>query len=376
MRRGIYLQLHPDMTKANTQFEQLRRKGRRNPLMDCQRILATYGVEVPVEIGGEELEPARVMQVCRRVAKAVEEKQEEVHVYRSKSRSYARTLAGYKSAGKQVSIPVLESRHLEAWASKMLIAAMEDLLPELGGIPEMRRRCPRGCHADENAYHVATSCVVPDYVNRHNFAVYWVSRALLEATRAPPEVRNQLRFGSATLNAEYVSEIAGRQLTIRAGGFCAVDVPIYHYKPDVVVRTSNPRKVYVLEASVAHFQNLEDQEILKCKRYGFNSAVHITPDNVNDVLRGENLVNILKRTYGCEVELGVMVVGCFGEIIQTAEMVNMERLVNEMGVSRRAWKSCLSRCSFSIATAKILVRRCHEAVGGRTAEGRGGFIAQ
>ncbi|XP_015124496.1 uncharacterized protein LOC107046401 [Diachasma alloeum] len=355
---GVYLA--SDWGLAKVQFGRLASKGWRNPITDARRILVKYGVEIPPKItGNEELGPEAVMSVCRRAAKGIEAKQEECYLYRRmKSLAYARTLANLKKDGKGVCCPVLRSRQLEVWAVKILIAVMEDQIPGLGSIPDFRRMCLRSCGVIENSYHVSSACVVPDYIHRHDFVVYWLLREVLAGSGAPKGVQESLKFGSATLNVSYDTERGGGHIQIRAGGYCAVDVQLYHYKPDLVIITSNPRKVYVIEVSVAHLQNLENQEKVKRTRYETNSEAHVTPENMGEVHRGENLVNVLKRTHGCDVELGVLVLGCFGVVAETAELVRVKGIVGQLGVSQRGWENCLSRSSYSVATAtpKVVLR--------------------
>lgn len=102
--------------------------------------------------------------------------------------------------------------------------------------------------------------------------MYWFLDTILSATRAPKMVRDRLNFGSATLFASYESETLG-MLEIRAEGSVATDRPLHHNRPDLIIITSKPKMVYVVEVSVAHVQNLQMQERLKRARYERNSEI-------------------------------------------------------------------------------------------------------
>lgn len=117
-----------------------------------------------------------------------------------------------------------------------------------------------------------STCLSAEYIKKHNFVFFWLLKTILAATKAPKSVEERLNFGSATLFAEYESETRGT-LVIRAGGSVATDRPIHHNRPDIIIVTSRPKMVYVIEAAVAHIQNLRTQEKIKRARYEVNSEV-------------------------------------------------------------------------------------------------------
>ena len=55
------------------------------------------------------------------------------------------------------------------------------------------KKCRNGCNKEENAYHVISACVTPEYTSRHDCIVYWVIKTILQATQAPEDIQSQLR---------------------------------------------------------------------------------------------------------------------------------------------------------------------------------------
>lgn len=364
VRRGLYIKHHPEMAKARKQFEMIKRRKLRNPLTDAERIMTRYGVAEPeYPENQEEGDVGAAMSTCRRVIRELEDRQMECRAYRRRTKvAYSRTIQELKDSGCSMDIPALRSNHLETWMSYKMYGAMEEQLIQLSAIPDQRRNCPRGCDEIENSYHVLSACISPEYTERHNFVVYWLLDTILTATRAPRVVRDRLNFGSATLFASYPTETLG-EVEIRAGGSIATDRPLYHNKPDVVITTSQPKMVYVVEVSVAHIQNLRKQERLKRARYAKNSEVEVTPANHEELPRGNNVLEELRRIHRCDATLGVLVLGALGEVVRTPELMGMLRIASQLGIPAWMMEACLKRSSFSIAmtSCKLLVRRCHAA---------------
>lgn len=300
-----------------------------NPVTDMERILDKYKIQIPEFV----IHPrAAVSGAVRQLVDRVKVEQAKCRAYDwARNRSYVENVTKYATV---MTVPALKSKNAEVWMVRWLHAAQEERVMELCAVPHFRHRCLRGCPQDETAYHVAASCVTYEYFERHDFSVYWILRALLEATGAPQEVWRKLGYGSGVLHASY--EIGGDDengtITIDAGGKILTDSEIYHNRPDIVVRTSKPKKVVLIEVAVTHLQNLSIQEKEKRCRYSINSEGPVTPANVGDVGRGRNLVGEVSRMHGCEVALGVMVFGCFGEVVRTPEF--QASMVAE-GIGRR-----------------------------------------
>lgn len=204
--------------------------------------------------------------------------------------------------------------------------------------------------------------------------MYWVLKTILEATGAPPEIRDGLGFGSGRLQTGYTTKSVKKnrrtreeeetetRIEIRAGGKVLTDCQLYHNKPDIVVRTTNPDRVYVFEVAVSRLSGMKAQERLKRCRYVTNGEEKVEPDDVGNVVRGRNVVSELSKMYGCEASLGVLVLGCFGEVVRSEEMENSISLLQSIGMTRRKVESCLQKCSYSIAlaTALLITRRIAE----------------
>ena len=166
-----------------------------------------------------------------------------------------------------------------------------------------------------------------------------------------------LQFGRAVLNTEYTAP-DGRIFKIRAGQSILTEKNLHHNKPDVMVQIMAPvKKTILFEVSVPHLQNYHVQEGIKRAKYCRNSVEDINHRNYKTINRDMNLVTELETKHRCQVELGVLVVGCFGEIIQTPEHRNFRRLLGELGATERDADGLMRRVAYSVATdtSRILV---------------------
>lgn len=79
----------------------------------------------------------------------------------------------------------------------------------------------------------------------------------------------------------------------------------------------------------------------------------------------------LSKVHRCEALLGVLALGCFGEVLYTEEMERTISDLKDVRISRKDMMRCLARCSLSVTkvTAKTLVRRAAAA----SREYRGGM---
>ena len=225
----------------------------------------------------------------------------------------------------------------------------------------MRKKCRLDCNADETAYHVVSSCLIPEYTIRHDTIVYNIIKSILQGTVAPDEIKSQLKYGKASLVAEY--NWGERQDKIRAGVTTMTDPELYHNRPDIIIILTNPSVVYVMEIAVAHLQNFHLQEKIKNTRYAKNSSIHITKDNYNNVSRDYNLLEALERMHKCPVKLAVLVFGALGEIVETSDHKNALKILGYLGINAGRMKGLISQCSFNAATssAKIIMRRINHS---------------
>lgn len=241
----------------------------------------------------------------------------------------------------------------------MLQAAAEEQLSGLGAYPQ-RSRCIKGCNADETAYHIACSCPVRATTPRHDFIVHWVLKTILRCTRAPEDTQKNFQFGKATMKCSYVHE--GRTISVETGNKILTGKKLYHNRPDIVVKLTNPTIIYILEIAVSHIQNLREQERLKRVRYAVNSTVHVDSKNVQSVQRDLNLLSELELMYKCPVQMGILVLGCFGEVVYTEEQGKFDAVLAKLGVNQRELQILKNKCSYSIAvsTTNMLLRRMDE----------------
>lgn len=175
----------------------------------------------------------------------------------------------------KILFPALTDISLDDWVAKIIRTSAEEQVLELGTNVYRRKKCRLKCNADETAYHVLSACITPAYTTRHNIAVYWLLRYILRATNAPEEISSQLKYGSGSLVVEYMSK--ERQVKIIAGPKVITEPSIYHNRPDVLIKLTNPSMIYVLEVSISHLQKraftkkIKKNEIRQKFYYGNNT---------------------------------------------------------------------------------------------------------
>lgn len=132
-----------------------------------------------------------------------------------------------------------------------------------------------------------------------------------------------------------------------------------NYLYQLLVILDNPAEVFVIEVAVSHLQNIKLQEKIKRLRYERNSMANITRVNVDTVPRDTNLIAELRHIYRCPVELGVLVIGAYGEALRTEEMKKMETIFGKIGVPGWKFNSLLKSACYSsaVSTTNILVNR-------------------
>ena len=345
VRKGAYLEKHPDMQETRERYAVLQRKGWKNPKTDAEAILEEFGVdknrwEAVTDVG---------MYARSLVMEIGKMQQERWLVEWGRHMNYGRVVAQEK---RRIAFPAFASLYMEDWRISMLHAAAEEQLQGLGAIPTERRRCRVGCDQQETAYHVAVACPTLEYNLRHDIIVSRIIRAIVEAS-APPAVREKCRFAKATMVEDF--RWGERSVSIRAGVPVKTNNIIHHNKPDVMVILTNPAEVYVLEVAVSHLQNIRTQERIKRARYSVNSTIEVNQDNVGTVTRDTNLVDELRHMYRCPVELGVLVIGAYGETIDTDERKRTSTILRRLGVPEWRWKSLLSNVCYSAAVSTLTI---------------------
>ena len=253
--------------------------------------------------------------------------------------------------------PIFYEIDTEDWVVSILRQAAEEQVQGLGADMFNRVRCRKGCAADENSYHVISGCICPEYNVRHDFAVFWVIKYILLATKAPDDIKSKLNYGKASIVTEY--NWGNRKIKIKAGVKIQTENRLYYNRPDIYIQLSNPDEILVIELSVAHLQNIDLQEKIKKTRYSKNSCIYINKDNYDTVPRDLNIIEHLKNAYKCPTSLGIFVIGALGEICLTPEHQNFKKLMNKVGVKGDYFKNLLKKCSVSVATssAKLIIQR-------------------
>ncbi|XP_044750445.1 uncharacterized protein LOC123310835 [Coccinella septempunctata] len=351
VRKGVYLQKHEEMKEALIAYQALKNAGWRNPISDFEYILEKYEIEVDLS------EESDTPKLTKDLIKRIEERhQAEIEKEWSSNLSYAKNVLKEPN----IRFPANSSPNMDSWRLGVLLSASEEQIHGLGANPNNRRKCQLGCGLDENSYHVACACPSRAATTRHDFIVHWVLKILLQGLGAPDELRRELQFGKASLNCDI------GKIKIQAGNKILTGKKIYHNKPDIMVRTTDPDKIYLIEVAVSHIQNLRQQEELKRTRYAVNSTKKLDFSNYREAQRDLNLVTELENLYKCPVKLGVYVVGCFGELVLTQEHKNFCSILEEIDLGKEEIKKVHNKCSYSVAvsTTNMILRRIRDGMGG------------
>ena len=189
-------------------------------------------------------------------------------------------------------------------------------------------------------------------------AVYHVIRGIMTSTAAPKEDIAQLRYGKASIMSEYETS-DGRRIKICAGMKIMTDPQLYHTRPDIVIVSDRPKKVWVFEVAISHLQNVKVQERVKRARYAVNSTVHVTHTNYDSVPRSFNLVEALGKIYKCPVTLCILVIGTFGKVIETEEYKKTTSELGKIGMKPSAVNALMQKCSLNTCecSAKLIIKR-------------------
>ena len=342
VRRYWYLQTHPEMEETKTIYERLHEKGRRTPIGDYQHIRKKY------KIGNHHGPDTPTQDICRREIEDIRttDYDERCRDW-AKSMNYPKLVLKYRD---RISFPATGSAFLGSRKLSLINAAAEEQITALRPSQSYAEHlCRFGCGVNETAYHVSTSCRQHSYTSRHDNTAYWLLREILTATGAPADIVRQLQFGKATITVDYRGTSA--DVSIRAGVPITTAGNIKHNKPDIMVRLSGDRDaVYVFEVAVSHLQNVEVQERIKNYRYARNSMIDINNENVENTPRGLNLIEDLRQTYNCKCSLGVFVVGCYGEVVDSDAMRRVQSMMESLGSSEGAFKEVLRRAAYSCLT--------------------------
>lgn len=127
----------------------------------------------------------------------------------------------------------------------------------------------------------------------------------------------------------------------------------------VQILSSEKNKTFLFEVSVPHLQNYRMQEGIKRVKYAKNSVANISHANFKTIHRDQNLINILSHAHRCEVHLGLLIIGCFGEVLETEEHRRFCELLLAIGVPQHAIPTLIRKATYSVITetAKILMNR-------------------
>ncbi|XP_045470568.1 uncharacterized protein LOC123677883 [Harmonia axyridis] len=349
IRKGIYLQSHPDMTNVYEAYKSLQGAGWRNPLSDCHFVLEKYGCNTEqYPMGSYKKSSDNIIKIIRK------QHHDQLIEKWSENMNYGRIVA---DEGNKITFPAFTSPYMDSWRLSLLHSAAEEQLHGLGCIPGRTRVCRRGCGNTETAYHVTSSCPTNMYISRHDNVVHWLLKTILTTTNAPEDIIMGLQFGKATLMTDY--EQQGRSISIRAGHKILTEKKMYHNKPDIMIKLSNPDRIILIEVAIAHIQNYRLQEKIKRNRYAVNSTIKIDNKNVDNVVRDVNIVGELEKIHRCPVDLGIFVVGCSGEMIVTEEQVKFAKILSKvLGLTNSEIQHLFTKRSYSVclSTSQILLK--------------------
>lgn len=126
------------------------------------------------------------------------------------------------------------------------------------------------------------------------------------------------------------------------------------------IKQQNPKKrIYLFEVSVPHLQNYHMQEGIKRTKYCVNSVADNNHQNFNTVKRDLNLVDILATHNKCQVDLGLLIVGCFGEVLGIPEHKGLYHLLGQLGASEGAVRQTIRKAAYSVVTSSCRIIMGH-----------------
>lgn len=195
LRKGIYLQMHPQMKEALEAYQMIKKTGWRNPPGDLEHVLEKYKAKIDIEKYGNNYK-----KCCKDMIKEIKQK-----YYNKMEQEWTANLLYGRNVlkeGNKIKFPAYKVPNMDSWRLSVLNAAAEEQLHGLGPDPQ-GTKCIKGCNANENAYHVANVCPNRAFAARHDFVVYWTLKIILKnlGTRTTPE-KPPVWQGSNTLSVQ------------------------------------------------------------------------------------------------------------------------------------------------------------------------------
>ena len=342
-RKYAYLITHPELTQTKDAYMKLQAAGHRTPLGDFKYVAKKYDLEEPKNTDSYRTISKQLVESIKRAD------QERRTTDWAKSMNYPKQVIANKNI---ISFPAASHYRTDSSKLALINAAAEEQLFQLRAKGTIdNTRCRKGCTHDETAYHVVTTCQGTNYNTRHDQVVYWLLKTILQSTGAPEQVQKDLHFGRAAMNTDYEST-EGQKYRIRAGQSILTERPLHHNKPDIMVQLLGPiKKTILFEVSIPHLQNYLTQEGIKRTKYCHNSVADIHHNNYQTIGRDTNLLDTLAHEHRCEVELGLFIVGCYGEVLNTEEHRTVRRLLQELGVPPYTINTVLRKVAYSVITS-------------------------
>lgn len=125
----------------------------------------------------------------------------------------------------------------------------------IGGvtIPGRRRKYRRRCNSNRTAYLAAAACPSGAHITSHDNVVYCILKTLLISSEAPEEFVKSLHFEKVTFNRDFSSGI--EEILFRAGTKILTEKGLYHNKPDITIKLSDPNRIILIEVAIVRIQN-------------------------------------------------------------------------------------------------------------------------
>lgn len=344
IRRYWYLINNEELKDARGKYMTIHKRGRRTPIGDFEYIKKKYNIVLEENWDlRSALDQAKKWDTEDRIEDW------------SKTMLYPKKVIENR---EKISFPAANSLFLNSSKLSLINAAAEEQIYALrpkndSGI----HRCRFGCGVNETAYHVATTCHKHTYTPRHDGVVYWLLRTCLNALKAPDHVKTMVKYNKAALNTDFITNT--NEISIRAGIPIVTNNKLKHNKPDIVIHLKGTEeKIIIFEVAVSHLQNYKVQEHIKRTRYDKNSIDEVNHQNYQNTSRNLNLVEELRQAHKCPVYLGVLVMGCYGEILQTEEHLNCLKLLKKIDATQSEIQELFKRAAYGCVTktAEILMR--------------------
>lgn len=322
LMREVYIEKHEQVKPCKALFEVLCKRGKRNPLSDGRKVKSASRIDSEYE-GDSWTFHQQVCGNLKRGASVIRSTMEKLAegdwLAAWKNSAYSKKLEANRDICQRLSSLWIQKGKISNVNFRNGLAIQEGqiLTKTHPANKDVNKQCRQCGSAPESISHILTSC--PKWrtnwcINRHDAVlrnIYYVlsKKAGIRAPHYSERVPN-------------VQKAKGFELwwnqpvqTIN---------PIKHNRPDIVFIDYGRKRAQVIEVAVSDPNNVTMQRDLKRTRYQLNSVDKIDHLNYKAAIKGPNLVDEIRLTYGYETSFYPIIVGTGGEVLQGLDAELME----------------------------------------------------